>query len=414
MQYIHTFFNKSDNTELKPQFTKVLTNAETYDKIIKRSHKLNTDFTIINDEVFDKLYNYLIDKNYTTADKFFDYLRHNGDETKDNGNIISKKPTPFSYHREPLVLYCRLYQEGSFGLQSVYARYIIYGNQQVVKKMIHELMLNSNTNVYEFDENRQAWTLQTCKINYCEISGTQCTAAINLIGADLANIKKNREEYTFLGKTQGLNYLLVGPPGNGKTTTIKTIVREHGGKLCKCNLGIITKPSSLKTAMSTVKISDKQIVFVVFEDFDRYIDKLRSEQSDFDYSVFLNSLDGIESQENVVRIFTANDPSKITDRALLSRFKRIINFSDPNTSVVTEHLTKYYTKFTKYNVTTQEIERFASIVVNKYHFNMRTINNYISRFIDVENPMRQALQLLPEYAEELKLCVPEDTTGVYN
>lgn len=133
-----------------------------------------------------------------------------------------------------------------------------------------------------------------------------------------------KEFYRPLGVPWKRGVLLIGPPGNGKTHALRTIV------------GTLGKPTFFVKSFKGERGSEQgvQRVFararaaapcvLVLEDLDSLVDaKCRS--------TFLNEMDGFESNEGILTLATTNHPEKL-DPALLnrpSRFDRKIEFSLP-------------------------------------------------------------------------------------
>lgn len=119
--------------------------------------------------------------------------------------------------------------------------------------------------------------------------------------------------------------LLIGPPGNGKTHTVKALVNETGRpclyvKSFKACWG--TDHDRIRSVFARARKTTPSIV--VLEDLDSLIDKENR-------AFFLNELDGFASNIGVVVLATTNHPEKL-DPAILdrpSRFDRKYYFNLP-------------------------------------------------------------------------------------
>lgn len=395
----------------------IATMPKTLSKVINFGHELSIkfndrrykEFNLIDGDVFTEVYNYLENNNYIVESQWLDILVKCGDKSLKNSTSICTEPLKIHFKQNILILFCYLYyNHEQYNGSKLYRLAAIYGSKEITESFLNDLMTNNAIKIYEFDEYSQRWDyMEKYKMNCGELSGKQINSIYDTIIQDIQNYKKYKANYSFLGKMQGLNYLLIGPPGNGKTSVIKNLVKHHNTRLYKTSLSAITKVASLNQVLSVENTYDDDVIFIVLEDFDRYIEKIENGDSKFDYSIFLNCLDGIEKNNHIVRIFTANDPGKITDKALLSRFKRIFHLTYPDVETITEHINKYYTKFPNYIVTDHEIKIFSSLAVKKYGLNMRSLNNLLTRIVDVEEPMKEAIKILPEYVEESRICTKD-------
>ena len=118
--------------------------------------------------------------------------------------------------------------------------------------------------------------------------------------------------------------IFIGPPGNGKTHTLKALINKLG-KPClyvrsfKAEYG--TEQENMAEVFDRARMSP---CIVVLEDLDSMID-------DNNRSVFLNQLDGFQSNIGVVVLATTNHPGKL-DASILdrpSRFDRKYHFNLP-------------------------------------------------------------------------------------
>ena len=126
-------------------------------------------------------------------------------------------------------------------------------------------------------------------------------------------------------------YLFHGPPGNGKTSVVKTMLASLGMnayriRLFSSNVSDITLETMFRDAQ------EQGPNMVILEDLDRAFPKTGETKSHLGLHTLLNCLDGLESQEGVITVATANEPTAL-DKAILKRpgrFDRVILFDNPN------------------------------------------------------------------------------------
>jgi SpoVK/Ycf46/Vps4 family AAA+-type ATPase len=119
--------------------------------------------------------------------------------------------------------------------------------------------------------------------------------------------------------------LFVGPPGNGKTHTIRALLREFGGNVVYVR-SFRGQRRTDEQNMADVFARARRIApcVLVLEDLDCLV-------SDATRSSLLNELDGLSSNRGILTIATTNHPQKL-DRSLLdrpSRFDRKFHFPVP-------------------------------------------------------------------------------------
>jgi hypothetical protein len=150
-------------------------------------------------------------------------------------------------------------------------------------------------------------------------------ATMRSLTADISDFFESEEIYLSLGVPWKRGVLLTGPPGNGKTHAIKSMVNCLG-KPCLYVRSLVPNRGTVHGAIQSVfrRAREAAPCILVFEDLDSLID-------DKNRSLFLNELDGFASNGGVLTIATTNYPQKL-DPALLnrpSRFDRKIKFDLP-------------------------------------------------------------------------------------
>ncbi|HKE58464.1 MAG TPA: AAA family ATPase [Pyrinomonadaceae bacterium] len=145
------------------------------------------------------------------------------------------------------------------------------------------------------------------------------------IRRDFSQFFASREVYERYQIPWKRGAVFIGPPGNGKTHTIKALINELG-KPCiyvrsfKSDCG--TDQESMAEVFKQARLSAPCVV--VLEDLDAMI-------NDENRAFFLNELDGFGSNAGVAVIATTNHPDKL-DAAILdrpSRFDRKYHFQLP-------------------------------------------------------------------------------------
>lgn len=145
------------------------------------------------------------------------------------------------------------------------------------------------------------------------------------IQEDLANFLASREVYDRYRIPWKRGVLLIGPPGNGKTHTVKALINETNVpclyvKSFKACWG--TDEDCIREVFARARKTTPSVV--VLEDLDSLIDKDNR-------AFFLNELDGFAANIGVVVLATTNHPEKL-DPAILdrpSRFDRKYYFNLP-------------------------------------------------------------------------------------
>ena len=135
---------------------------------------------------------------------------------------------------------------------------------------------------------------------------------------------ESAKRYRELGIPYRRGLLFAGPPGCGKTLTLKALAYHTAAKFITVLGKSGVDDSDIQRALDLAEKCSPAVV--LFEDLDKLI-----EAKDVSLSHFLNLLDGLKVLNGVLVIATCNEPEKL-DPALLhrpSRFDRIWKFPLP-------------------------------------------------------------------------------------
>lgn len=136
-------------------------------------------------------------------------------------------------------------------------------------------------------------------------------------------------------------YLFYGPPGNGKTTVIK-VMASHPS-VTPFTLDFCHECLSNESLSGFFEMAAQNAPsLVIFEDLDRAFadDDDREKRPKITLQHFLNCLDGVGTQDGLIVVATANDPSML-DAAILKRpgrFDRIVAFHPPERDLCANYL----------------------------------------------------------------------------
>lgn len=132
------------------------------------------------------------------------------------------------------------------------------------------------------------------------------------------------ERYAYLGIPHRRGFLFAGPPGCGKTLTLKTLASNTSAKFISVLGTADVDDGMLRYALDLAEKYAPAVVLL--EDLDRMV-----QAKGVSLSYFLNLLDGLKELRGVLVIATCNEPDKL-DPALLhrpSRFDRVWRFELP-------------------------------------------------------------------------------------
>src|ERR1035437_4963294 len=166
----------------------------------------------------------------------------------------------------------------------------------------------------------------------------------NLVRKDFESFL-NREEWFRNNRLPfRRGYLLHGPPGNGKTSLIRAMLNTSGLNGHSIRLFQEQTDDAHLERMFRIAASSAPSL-VVIEDIDRAFPRMPSSDVRCKVSLqqLLNCLDGIDSQDGVIVVATANDPT-VLDSAILrrpGRFDRVVALPAPDRQLRLRYFSKF-------------------------------------------------------------------------
>jgi hypothetical protein len=131
-------------------------------------------------------------------------------------------------------------------------------------------------------------------------------------------------------------YLFWGAPGNGKTQTIRVMASHPYIKPFAIDLCDLENESRDLLRLFE-RASESTPALIILEDLDRAFptEGKRTHEKAVSFQTLLNCLDGVATQDGVIVVATANNPTCL-DPAILKRpgrFDRVVQFRNPDTSL---------------------------------------------------------------------------------
>ena len=159
-------------------------------------------------------------------------------------------------------------------------------------------------------------------------------------------------------------YLLWGPPGNGKTATLRVMAAHPHIQPYALDLSDMEEKSADVLHLFE-KAATNTPALVILEDLDRAFptEGKRTQERRVSFQTLLNCLDGVGTQDGVLVVATANDPTCL-DPAILKRpgrFDRVVQFRNPDADLRREYYKRLSPILTgeQFEIVIEETEGFS-------------------------------------------------------
>lgn len=270
--------------------------------------------------------------------------------------------------------------------------YIVEKNSESISNSIYTW--NNNYGYYETDTN-----LKYCERRLQDLIGI--SNHFDDIRKDIECYKNNKDKLIKLGKTNGLNYILYGEPGTGKSSFVKVMATELSLNIyiasARALCGNQVNENWITNILIPTKRDRNKLCIVLIEDFDRYLEVLATENR-ASYSAILNALDGVYPAFNIIRFFSINNAftgNESNNKAIVSRMNRMLKFDLPVKSQINELMDKF--EFGS----DPGLEKIIDSMVNN-KLSMRVITHYLCRYLDSMDMLNDIKTNFKTFLGELK------------
>lgn len=162
---------------------------------------------------------------------------------------------------------------------------------------------------------------------------------------DIENFYNNEKEYHKFGIPHTRKYLLVGPPGTGKTSFIMALASLFDKSISMISFNQKLDDAGLMNIFNQLENDS----FLVLEDIDALFinsdERSLTNSSAISFSGLLNVLDGFGRKEKIVILMTTNHMTRL-DEALIrpGRVDHIVFFENANEEQIRQMFIKFFPK----------------------------------------------------------------------
>jgi hypothetical protein len=174
---------------------------------------------------------------------------------------------------------------------------------------------------------------------------------VSLLRDDFESFFQREDWYRRMRLPYRRGYLLHGAPGNGKSTAVRAMLTSRG--LTAHSLRFFdsrTDDNALERLFARAAKDAPSVVLL--EDIDRCFPRAGSSKTNVSLQALLNCLDGVASQEGIITLATANEPTAL-DPAILrrpGRFDRVICFANPTPELRHQYFRVMHPAFAEANL----------------------------------------------------------------
>lgn len=202
--------------------------------------------------------------------------------------------------------------------------------------------------------------------------------------------EKMQTLYTDLDIPYKKIFLFHGPPGTGKTSTIRALATRFKHHLSIVKSVVDMDDNTLESMISTLR----KKTFLVLEDvdclFSQQVDRQMTARTNISFSGFLNMLDGITQYEKLIVFVTTNYLEKL-DTAFKRRIDMFVKFDYLNSNQIGvmyakffegKSASKFISRVRNKNLTANALEKFFIDCIQSElvpEENINILSEYVSR-----------------------------------